>query len=117
MGLGKTVQISSYLTSLRLSGYIRTALIVAPTTLLDWWESELPKWGPSNRKINVIKIQGGPVERKRLLCMFSRTNHCLNGHEMELRNTDEFNSTKNLKCDGEWCEDDDELDGEFYRCT
>ena len=41
MGLGKTVQISAFLTAMRLSGYIRNAIIVAPTTLLDWWESEI----------------------------------------------------------------------------
>ena len=36
MGLGKTVQISTYVTSLKFEGLIYKAMIVVPATLLDY---------------------------------------------------------------------------------
>ena len=85
MGLGKTVQISSYLAALKLSGQIRRALVVVPATLCDYWESELQRWGPIDKpKLRVSKVRGTKQARLNLLCRMSSTIHCNNGHEMEL---------------------------------
>lgn len=47
MGLGKTVQISSFLEALYDNEEIKRALIVVPLTLKAYWAKELEKWCPS----------------------------------------------------------------------
>ena len=41
MGLGKTVQIAAFLAAASFIGELEYAIVVAPATLLDYWESEL----------------------------------------------------------------------------
>jgi DNA excision repair protein ERCC-6 len=50
MGLGKCVQTVGFLSSLALSGLLdRPALVIAPTTLLRQWVSEVHVWAPFMR--------------------------------------------------------------------
>ena len=44
MGLGKTVQICAYLKGLFDSEQIKKVLIVVPTTMKSYWQTELGKW-------------------------------------------------------------------------
>jgi DNA excision repair protein ERCC-6 len=51
MGLGKTVQLAAFLGGLRRSGRLRSALIVAPATLMSQWAAELFAWAPRCRVV------------------------------------------------------------------
>jgi DNA excision repair protein ERCC-6 len=50
-GLGKTVQVCSYLGCLTAMRKIRSVLIVAPSTLLQHWLNELAIWSPGLRRV------------------------------------------------------------------
>ena len=58
MGLGKTVQIGTYLSSLIFEGLIRRAIVVVPATLIEYWTSEIRKWLPAGKNLQVLKIYG-----------------------------------------------------------
>lgn len=51
MGLGKTVQVSSFLSAMALNRIIDSILIVAPATMLSHWLRELEIWAPGLRRI------------------------------------------------------------------
>lgn len=51
MGLGKTVQLSAFLGGLHESGYLTTALIICPATIIAQWVSELSTWAPKLRVV------------------------------------------------------------------
>ncbi|KAG5176938.1 P-loop containing nucleoside triphosphate hydrolase protein [Tribonema minus] len=51
MGLGKTVQIAAYLGALHASGKLRSAIVVAPATVLAHWVRELHVWAPRLRVV------------------------------------------------------------------
>jgi hypothetical protein len=47
MGLGKTVQVMAHLLELKRAGHLaQGALVVAPTSVIDNWESELARFAP-----------------------------------------------------------------------
>lgn len=56
MGLGKTVQISVLITSLIRTQQLMDTVIVAPPSLLDYWESEFRKWQPVEMNVPIIKL-------------------------------------------------------------
>ena len=56
MGLGKTVQVSVLITSLIKSGKIKDTVIVAPPSLLEYWETEFMRWKPTEISVPIIKI-------------------------------------------------------------
>jgi SNF2 family DNA or RNA helicase len=51
MGLGKTVQIASFLEALYDNDEVRRVLIIVPLTLKAYWINELEKWTPSAPQI------------------------------------------------------------------
>lgn len=51
MGLGKTVQVSSFLSAMARNRIIDSILIVAPATMLSHWLRELEIWAPGLRRI------------------------------------------------------------------
>ena len=51
MGLGKTVQVSSFLGAMAASRKVRAVLIISPATMLRHWLSELAIWAPGLRRI------------------------------------------------------------------
>lgn len=51
MGLGKTVQVSSYLGILAASRMLKSVLLVVPATMLQHWLTELARWAPGLRRI------------------------------------------------------------------
>jgi SNF2 family DNA or RNA helicase len=67
MGLGKTVQICSYLGALSKKGFIKNALVVAPATLVDYWEAELHRWVPKADDLRVFKLQGTKPQRAKII--------------------------------------------------
>ena len=67
MGLGKTVQISTYLTSLKIANLINKALVVVPATLVEYWVSEIKRWTPEDQKVRVINLYGNKPQRQRII--------------------------------------------------
>ena len=51
MGLGKTVQVSSFLGAMARNRIVDSILIVAPATMLSHWLRELEVWAPGLRRI------------------------------------------------------------------
>ena len=60
MGLGKTIQAIVALRVLFLRSEIETALVVAPTSVLNQWRKELLKWAPDLR---AMVIRGNVIDR------------------------------------------------------
>ena len=60
MGLGKTIQAIVALRLLRAHRDIKSALVVAPASILDQWRQELQKWAP---ELTAIIIRGTAAER------------------------------------------------------
>ncbi len=61
MGLGKTIQAIAAMRLLIRRGELQRVLIVAPAGILRNWRSELAKWAPDLR---VIEISGAQCERR-----------------------------------------------------
>ncbi len=60
MGLGKTVQVIAALRMLFAQRAIESALVVAPSSVLDQWRQELRKWAP---ELTAIIIRGNAADR------------------------------------------------------
>ena len=60
MGLGKTIQAIGALRLLHHQGDIRSALVVAPASVLDQWRAELEKWAP---ELSAIIVRGNAADR------------------------------------------------------
>jgi SNF2 family DNA or RNA helicase len=67
MGLGKTVQVCSYLGAMALSRKLRSILIIAPATMLMHWINELKIWAPGLRRILMHKSVERPGDPKRVV--------------------------------------------------
>jgi DNA excision repair protein ERCC-6 len=50
-GLGKTIQVVSFLGSMAASRKLKSVLIIAPATMLQHWLQELAKWAPGIRRL------------------------------------------------------------------
>ena len=55
MGLGKTVQVCSFLGCMAASRLLKSVLIVCPATMLRHWLQELAIWAPALRRILIHK--------------------------------------------------------------
>jgi len=64
MGLGKTVQISTFLTALLRKKLISKGLVVVPATLINYWETELVRWTPPDYNAKIIKFNGTKQQRR-----------------------------------------------------
>ena len=60
MGLGKTLQVIVALRVLFLRGEIESALVVAPSSVLDQWRRELLKWAPD---LKAMVVRGSAADR------------------------------------------------------
>lgn len=61
MGLGKTVQSIAAIRILKALGKIESALVVAPTSILEQWRRELDRWAP---ELSAIIVRGSPNDRR-----------------------------------------------------
>lgn len=61
MGLGKTIQSIAAIRILKALGKIESALVVAPTSILEQWRRELDRWAP---ELSAIIVRGSPNDRK-----------------------------------------------------
>ena len=52
-GLGKTIQVASFLGSMAASRKVKAILIISPATMLQHWLKEMAKWAPGVRRILV----------------------------------------------------------------
>ena len=50
-GLGKTVQLSSFLGAMGASRKLKCALVISPATMLQHWLNELATWAPGLRRV------------------------------------------------------------------
>ena len=64
MGLGKTLQVIALLVSAKEEGINQPSLIVAPTSLVFNWESELHRFAP---QLRVCIVAGDTVQRRGML--------------------------------------------------
>ena len=91
MGLGKTVQLSSFISGL-FRGYLVTyVLVVFPVPLLEQWLSELEKWAPNTR----VRRFHGPHkdEREKQLSSVVRSGGvCLTSYGLIINEIDKLNS-------------------------
>lgn len=53
MGLGKTVQLSVFMTTLKKLEKVNRCLVVVPGTLIQYWANEIKRWAPENENIQV----------------------------------------------------------------
>lgn len=60
MGLGKTIQAIAALRILKVTGDLRSALVVAPAGVLDQWRREIERWAPD---LSAIIIRGSADNR------------------------------------------------------
>ncbi|XP_042336072.1 LOW QUALITY PROTEIN: DNA excision repair protein ERCC-6-like [Sceloporus undulatus] len=97
MGLGKTIQIIAFLSGMFDAEYIRSVLLIVPTTLISNWTREFASWAPGLR----VKVFHGPciAERTRNLERVQRrhgvvltTYHMLlnNWQQLSTSGTEEF---------------------------
>jgi len=63
-GLGKTVQVSSFVYGLFCSGLVSQVLIIAPLAVMDTWKRELSCWAP---KVRVVQYHGTAAQRREAL--------------------------------------------------
>jgi SNF2 family DNA or RNA helicase len=93
MGLGKSVQISSFLGALFRQKQIERCLIIAPTSLIEEpWEKELNKWASG---VNIKKFHGTSVvqREKALTSVINRGGVALTTYGMVRENVDKVNQT------------------------
>lgn len=76
MGLGKTIQICSFLGSMASSRKLKSVLIIAPATLLSHWLTELSIWAPGLRRI--LLHNSGEYNRTPSRALFKRLDSWLN---------------------------------------
>ncbi|XP_060105498.1 DNA excision repair protein ERCC-6-like [Heteronotia binoei] len=91
MGLGKTIQIIAFLSGMFDSEYIRSVLLVMPTTLVSNWMREFASWTPGLR----VKVFHGTskVERSRNLERIQKRNGVLiTTYQMILNNWQQLSS-------------------------
>lgn len=63
VGTGKTAPMVMYLWAMRQAGIIRTALVVAPNTILDNWANEIAKWSD----LSCVVLRGTKEKRLAML--------------------------------------------------
>lgn len=65
MGLGKTIQVLSFLGSLHFSGMYKPSIIICPVTLLRQWKREAQKWYPKFHVELLHDSAHDPADRKK----------------------------------------------------
>lgn len=69
MGLGKTVQVSAFIGALLQTPHAHAVLVVAPTSIIPTWQSELAVWAAG---VHVSVYSGTKAERRRALATTQR---------------------------------------------
>lgn len=87
MGLGKSVQLLSYLLSLKESGLQQASLIVCPASLVLNWEDECQKFAPS---LQVGLVIGTPGERADRISSAGKYDVLVTSYELLRRDTAQY---------------------------
>lgn len=92
MGLGKSIQVISYLVSKKLeSEECGTSLIVCPASLVYNWENEISKFGG---QLNTIIVAGNTAERKENLLNLNDYDVVVTSYDLLKRDIDEYKELK-----------------------
>ena len=65
-GLGKTIQVASFLGSMAASRKVKAILIISPATMLQHWLKEMAKWAPGVRRILIHQSGDAPTSQPSL---------------------------------------------------
>jgi SNF2 family DNA or RNA helicase len=97
MGLGKTLQAIAFIQSeaLENGNSKKPALIVAPTSLVYNWESEVKKFAPS---LNTLVISGSKKEREELFKEIEGSHMVITSYPLIRRDIDEYKNFKFSYC-------------------
>lgn len=97
MGLGKTLQTIAFIKSEALENKEnrKPCLIIAPTSLVYNWESEVKKFAPS---LNVLVVSGGKKEREKLLKEIHNYDMVITSYPLIRRDIDEYKNFKFSYC-------------------
>ena len=60
-GLGKTIQVASFLGSMTASRKLKSILIISPATMLQHWLKEMAKWAPGVRRMLIHQSGDTPT--------------------------------------------------------
>lgn len=90
MGLGKTFQVAAFLAGAMQGGSVRCALVVAPTTLLAQWATELRACGLGGR----VHTFGGSARAGALCDVTRRGGVLLTSYGMVLHNSTDLGAPK-----------------------
>jgi DNA excision repair protein ERCC-6 len=66
-GLGKTIQVASFLGAMTASRKVKSILIISPATMLQHWLKEMAKWAPGVRRILIHQSGDTPSTHPSLL--------------------------------------------------
>lgn len=87
MGLGKTLQMISILLSAKENGYLGTALIVCPASLVYNWKEEFLRFAP---ELQVTTVVGNQQERVEIIKEYHKSDVLITSYDLLKRDIAEY---------------------------
>ena len=95
MGLGKTLQTIAFLLSEKIEKGVEPSIIVAPTSLVYNWESEIKKFANS---LNVLVISGSKLEREEKIVDVNDYDVIITSYPLIRRDIDSYSEINFRNC-------------------
>jgi len=95
MGLGKTLQIITFLLSEKKEKGGWPSIVVAPTSVVYNWESEIEKFAPS---LKVLVVSGSKAERRELIKEIEKQDVIITSYPLIRNDIDEYKKIKFRYC-------------------
>ncbi|MBW4828121.1 MAG: DEAD/DEAH box helicase [Clostridiaceae bacterium] len=95
MGLGKTLQIITFLLSEKNEKGEWASIVVAPTSVVYNWESEIEKFAPS---LKVLVVSGSKAERRELIKEIENHDVIITSYPLIRNDIDEYKTIKFRYC-------------------
>lgn len=95
MGLGKTLQIITFLLSEKKEKGGWPSIVVAPTSVVYNWESEIEKFAPS---LKVLVVSGSKAERRKLIKEIEKQDVIITSYPLIRNDIDEYKKIKFRYC-------------------
>jgi len=90
MGLGKTLQAIVAITQINLGNAAAISMVVCPTSLVYNWKKEFGKFNP---ELDVLVVDGTPVQRKKLLKNFSQYQVVITSYSLMQKDIELYQNT------------------------